>query len=158
LAYDFLKWSETVDIDSIHPKLIKDCHFIGSMPSGQLLLNRNAALHWFILVPDSTLNDVLDLPLAQAQEVFTDCVAVSAYIKHELSYPKVNFAALGNQVPQMHLHIIGRRVGDACWPDPVWGNLQYSGVYTSEKLADIQSGLVQCAGLVLPSDQVNSSL
>lgn len=120
---------------------------IGSLPSGVLLLNRNAALHWFILVPDSTLNDVLDLPLEQARTVFTDCAAISGFIKEGLSYPKVNFAGLGNQVPQMHLHIIGRRVGDACWPDPVWGNLQYSGVYTEDKLDFIQSGLAEAAGL-----------
>ena len=137
-----------MDANSIHPQLRKDCHLLGSMPSGLLLLNRNAALHWFILVPDSDLNDVLDLPAEQARGVFTDCVAVSAFIKQNLSYPKVNFAALGNQVPQMHLHIIGRRIGDACWPDPIWGNLHHSGVYTAEKLEDIQSGLAQSAGLV----------
>ena len=141
-----------MDLDSIHPQLLEDCHHIGSLPSGILLLHRNAALHWFILVPDSELHDVLDLPLAQAQGVFTDCVAVSAYIKQGLSYPKVNFAGLGNQVPQMHLHIIGRRTGDACWPDPVWGNLQYSGIYNTEKLQSIRAGLVASAGLVPAQD------
>lgn len=137
-----------MNADSIHPQLIKDCHVIGSLPSGIVLLNRNAALHWFILVPDSELNDVLDLPTAQAQAVFADCVVLSAFIKQTLDYPKVNLGALGNQVPQMHLHVIGRRVGDACWPDPVWGNLHHSGVYTTEKLQDIQSGLVRSAALV----------
>jgi diadenosine tetraphosphate (Ap4A) HIT family hydrolase len=140
-----------VEIDSVHPQLLNDCHVLGSLASGLLLLNRNAALHWFILVPDSNLNDVLDLPSAQAQLVLADCTAVSAYIKEQLGYPKVNFAGLGNQVPQMHLHIIGRRVGDACWPDPIWGNLHHSGVYTAEKLSDIQSGLAQSAGLEPPS-------
>ena len=136
-----------MDIGSIHPQLLKDCHLVGSLPSGMLLLNRNAALHWFILVPDSELKDVLDLPQDQARRVFEDCAAVSVYIKESLDYPKVNFAGLGNQVPQMHLHLIGRRPGDACWPDPVWGNLQHSGVYTAEKLQDIRSGLESSAGL-----------
>ena len=140
-----------MEIDSVHPQLLNDCHVLGSLASGLLLLNRNAALHWFILVPDSNLNDVLDLPSAQAQLVLGDCTAVSAYIKEQLGYPKVNFAGLGNQVPQMHLHIIGRRVGDACWPDPIWGNLHHSGVYTAEKLSDIQSGLAQSAWLEPPS-------
>lgn len=139
-----------MNADSIHPQLIKDCHIIGSLTSGMVLLNRNAALHWFILVPDSELHDVLDLPSAQAQSVFADCVALSAFIKQTLNYPKVNLAALGNQVPQMHLHVIGRHVGDACWPDPVWGNLHHSGVYTTEKLQDIQAGLIRCAALVPP--------
>ena len=70
-----------MDLDSIHPQLLEDCHHIGSLPSGILLLHRNAALHWFILVPDSELQDVLDLPLAQAQGVFTDCVAVSVILR-----------------------------------------------------------------------------
>ena len=142
-----------MDIDAIDPRLLQDCHVIGSLESGTLLLSHNAALHWFILVPDSKLHDVLDLPREQAGQVFTDCAAVSDYIKNGLGYPKVNFAGLGNQVPQMHLHIIGRRTGDACWPDPVWGNLHHTGVYTSEKLQDIRSGLAQSAGLAPAADQ-----
>ena len=137
-----------MDVSSIHPQLLADCHLVGALPSGLLLLHRNAVLHWFILVPDSDLNDVLDLPRAQAGEVFDDCLSISAFLKQGLSYPKINFAGLGNQVPQMHLHIIGRRVGDACWPDPVWGNLQHSGVYTAGKLQDIQSALAESAGLI----------
>jgi diadenosine tetraphosphate (Ap4A) HIT family hydrolase len=141
-----------MDVDSIHSQLRKDSHIIGDMPSGILLLHRNAALHWFILVPDSDMSDVLDLPPDRAQSVFADCAAVSAFIKQSLGYPKVNLGALGNQVPQMHLHIIGRRVGDACWPDPVWGNLHHSSVYTAEKLQDIQSGLHESAALEPPRD------
>jgi diadenosine tetraphosphate (Ap4A) HIT family hydrolase len=136
-----------METDSVHPQLLSDCHVLGSLASGLLLLNRNATMHWFILVPDSPLRDMLDLPPEQARLVLADCMAVSAYTKESLDYPKVNFAGLGNQVPQMHLHIIGRRVGDACWPDPVWGNLHHSGVYTAEKLSDIQSGLAHSAGL-----------
>jgi diadenosine tetraphosphate (Ap4A) HIT family hydrolase len=138
-----------MDVESVHPQLRGDCHLLGSMPSGILLLHRNAAIHWFILVPDSDLKDVLDLPLDQARAVFTDCAAVSAYIKEGLDYPKVNFAGLGNQVAQMHLHIVGRRIGDACWPNPIWGNLQYTGVYTAEKLQVIQADLARDAGLLL---------
>jgi diadenosine tetraphosphate (Ap4A) HIT family hydrolase len=137
-----------MNISSVHPQLLEDCHVMGNLPSGILLLHRNAALHWFILVPDSELHDVLDLPSPQAQAVLADASAVSAFLKNDLSYPKVNVAGLGNQVPQMHLHIIGRRVGDACWPQPVWGNLQHSGIYTTDKLAGIQSELARAAKLI----------
>jgi diadenosine tetraphosphate (Ap4A) HIT family hydrolase len=138
-----------MNVGSVHPQLLEDCHVLGNLPSGILLLHHNAALHWFILVPDSDLHDVLDLPPPQAQAVLADAMAVSAFLKNKLSYPKVNVAGLGNQVPQMHLHIIGRRVGDACWPQPVWGNLQHSGVYTADKLADIKSELARVANLAL---------
>ncbi len=137
-----------MDVDSIDQRLLDDCHVLGAMPSGTLLLNRNASLHWFILVPESRLRDVLDLPLNQAQLVFTDCAAISAYMKEELSYPKINFAGLGNQVPQMHLHIIGRHVGDVCWPDPIWGNIHHSSIYTWDKIQHLREGLVQRVGLV----------
>lgn len=137
-----------MDLDSIDERLRNDCHILGSLPSGMLLLNRNASLHWFILVPESKLHDVLDLPLNQAQAVFTDCAVISAYMKDELSYPKINFAGLGNQVPQMHLHIIGRHVGDVCWPDPVWSNIHHSSIYTSDKIQALQESLVQTVGLV----------
>ncbi|MFK8049061.1 MAG: HIT domain-containing protein [Halioglobus sp.] len=138
-----------MDVDSIDKRLLDDCHVLGAVPSGMLLLNRNASLHWFILVPQSKLYDVLDLPLNQAQLVFTDCAAISAYMKEELSYPKINFAGLGNQVPQMHLHIVGRHVGDVCWPDPIWGNIHHSSIYTNDKVRTIQEGLVKSVGLVV---------
>jgi len=138
-----------MDVDSIDKRLLDDCHVLGTVPSGTLLLNRNASLHWFILVPQSKLFDVLDLPLNQAQLVFTDCAAISAYMKEELSYPKINFAGLGNQVPQMHLHIVGRHVGDVCWPDPIWGNIHHSSIYTNDKVRTLQEGLVKSVGLVV---------
>ncbi len=131
---------------NIHPQLQADCHHLGRMTSGELLLNRNASLPWFILVPDTDLPDVLDLPEAERAVVMADCALISAFIKQELGCHKVNFAGLGNQVPQMHLHLIGRNVGDACWPQPVWGNLPAGGEYSEARLAEWRAGLeVQCA-------------
>ncbi|MEQ9462228.1 MAG: HIT domain-containing protein [Haliea sp.] len=107
----------------LHPQLLADCHRLGAMAGGELLLSRNAALHWFILVPATGHADLLDLPSHQLQQVLADCQALSQWLKRSQGYPKVNFAALGNVVPQMHLHVVGRRTDDACWPRPVWGNL-----------------------------------
>lgn len=134
-------------IERIHPRLLADCHYLGALPECDVLLNRNASLPWFILVPETQLNDVLDLPLEQGRVVFSECAAVSAYIKAELGWPKVNFAGLGNVVPQMHLHIIGRSDTDACWPQPVWGALPEGGPYKAEVLQEWQDGLVEFAGL-----------
>lgn len=107
----------------LHPQLLSDCHRLGAMASGELLLSRNAALHWFILVPDTEVADLLDLPPDRLQQVLADCQRLSQWLKQARGYPKVNFAGLGNVVPQMHLHVIGRHSDDACWPRPVWGNL-----------------------------------
>jgi diadenosine tetraphosphate (Ap4A) HIT family hydrolase len=137
-----------MDKSDIPEQLLADCHHLGSLPATQVLLNRNAALPWFILVPETRLSDVLDLPDEHRAAVLADCAAVSSFIKQFLGFDKVNFAGLGNVVPAMHLHIIGRHPQDPCWPQPVWGNLPQGEAYTSQQLRDWQSDLVQMIGLV----------
>ena len=132
----------------IPEQLLADCHLLGRLPTSAVLLNRNAALPWFILVPQTSLCDFLDLPEALRREVLADCASVSAFIKQELGFDKVNFAGLGNVVSAMHLHIIGRRPQDACWPQPVWGNLPDGGPYSAEQLRDWQARLVKVTGLL----------
>ena len=137
--------------DQIHRQLLADCHYLGSLPACELLLHRNAALPWFILVPDTQITDLLDLPEPHLEVVMADCAAVSAFIKQFLGFDKVNFAGLGNVVPQMHLHIIGRCDGDSCWPQPVWGNLPDGGRYEHLQLLTWQADLEQMIGLI-PAD------
>lgn len=132
---------------TIHPQLLEDCHHLGSLAHCELLLNRNASLPWFILVPDTLLSDFLDLPEEHRNAVLADCSAVSGFVKQVLGFDKVNFAGLGNVVPQMHLHIIGRSQQDACWPHPVWGNLVAAEAYEAEQLERWQNALEKVAGL-----------
>lgn len=131
----------------IHPQLLDDCHYLGRMPATEALLHRNASIPWFILVPDTQLPDVLDLPREHLDGVLADCAAISRFMKQVLGLPKVNFAGLGNVVPQMHLHIIGRAPMDACWPQPVWGNLEDSERYDMQQVLAWQQDLVKVAGL-----------
>ena len=134
-------------LERVHPQLRADCHYLGALSVCDVLLNRNASVPWFILVPDSQLNDVLDLPEAQGRAVLKECAAISAFIKGELAYSKVNYAGLGNVVPQMHLHIIGRSETDACWPLPVWGALPEGEEYTQAVLREWQDKLVKTVNL-----------
>ena len=131
----------------IHTQLLADCHHLGKLDAVEVLLHRNAAVPWFILVPDTQLSDVLDLPDEHRQAVLADCAAVSVFIKQVLGFDKVNFAGLGNVVPQMHLHIIGRHSADSCWPQPVWGNLPEGGTYALGQLREWQDELVKMMGL-----------
>jgi diadenosine tetraphosphate (Ap4A) HIT family hydrolase len=133
----------------IPDQLLADCHHLGRLPATEVLLNRNASLPWFILLPDTQLSDVLDLPAEHRDAVLADCAAVSAFIKQVLGFAKVNFAGLGNVVPAMHLHIIGRHSQDACWPQPVWGNLPSGETYSPQILREWQAGLVKMLGLVV---------
>jgi diadenosine tetraphosphate (Ap4A) HIT family hydrolase len=132
----------------IPDQLLADCLHLGRLPATEVLLNRNASLPWFILLPDTQLSDVLDLPAEHREAVLADCAAVSAFIKQGLGFAKVNFAGLGNVVPAMHLHIIGRHSQDVCWPQPVWGNLPSGETYSPQILREWQAGLVKMLGLV----------
>jgi diadenosine tetraphosphate (Ap4A) HIT family hydrolase len=133
--------------DAIPPQLMTDCHHLGSVNTSELLVNRNASVPWFILVPDTRLTDLLDLAEEHREAVLADCAGVSAFIKQVLGYEKVNFAGLGNVVPKMHLHVIGRQVDDPCWPQPVWGNLPEGGNYALAQLREWQDTLVKMVGL-----------
>lgn len=135
----------------IPDQLLEDCHHLGGLVASELLLNRNAALPWFILVPRTHLTDVLDLPNDNRVTVIGECAAVSTFIKQSLGFDKVNFAGLGNVVPAMHLHVIGRSEKDPCWPQPVWGNLPQGDPYTLEQLRKWQADLVEMIGLIAVS-------
>ena len=125
----------------LHPQLARDCHRLGRLGSAQLLLHRNAALHWFILVPETDALDLLDLPIASREQLMADAAIVANFLKTGLDYPRVNVGALGLLVPQLHLHVIGRREGDPCWPQPVWGNLGGDARYSDDDLGELRSRL-----------------
>jgi diadenosine tetraphosphate (Ap4A) HIT family hydrolase len=127
----------------IHTQLLADCHRLGRFNLCHVLLNKNALLPWFILVPESDVKDLLDLPQQQSNAVINEASAISQIIKQHLGYPKVNFAAIGNVVPQLHLHVVGRRPDDPCWPAPVWGNLPDGQGYTAVRVAEVTDLLVR---------------
>jgi diadenosine tetraphosphate (Ap4A) HIT family hydrolase len=135
-----------MDQFQIHPQLLTDCHTIGKFALCQLLLHKNAAVPWFILVPETDACDLLDLPEKLRTAAINEVSAVSDFVKKILNYPKINFASIGNVVPQLHLHVVGRKPGDSCWPAPVWGHLTDGPKYSAARLKEITSLLVQhCA-------------
>lgn len=140
--------------DDLHPQLLADCHLLGRFDQCVVLLHRNAVLPWFILVPKTAYQDLLDLPAAQLATVMDECQSVGRFIKQELGLPKLNTAALGNVVPQLHIHVIGRRAGDACWPAPVWGNLKETADYSPQTL-DNWCGLLQAGSAFTPAQGVD---
>jgi len=131
----------------IHHKLLLDSHRLGRFPLCHLLLHKNAALPWFILVPETNVTDLLDLPDELRATALSEANRVSTFIKRDLNYPKVNFGAIGNVVPQLHLHVVGRSPDDPCWPAPVWGNLIEMADYSTARLREITTSLVERYGL-----------
>jgi len=128
----------------LHHQLLLDSHRLGRFHLCHLLLHKNAALPWFILVPETNVTDLLDLPDELRATALSEANRVSTFIKRDLNYPKVNFAAIGNVVPQLHLHVVGRNPNDSCWPAPVWGHLRDGGLFrcTTTRDYDFVGGAV----------------
>ena len=90
-----------------------------------MLLHRNSSVPWFILVPDvaAELTELHELDAATRQRLDAELDLVARFTKARFDVAKLNVAAIGNIVPQLHVHIIGRRPDDPCWPGVVWGRL-----------------------------------
>ena len=106
----------------LHPQLAKDCHRLGRFGLGQLLLMNDAQYPWCILVPERTgLREIYELSEADQALLLRESVALGRALMQAFKGDKLNVAALGNMVPQLHLHHIVRHAGDPAWPAPVWG-------------------------------------
>jgi diadenosine tetraphosphate (Ap4A) HIT family hydrolase len=108
---------------AVHPRLLEDCHSLGRLSLCHVLLHRRAAVPWFILVPEVGPGTVelhqLDEPCRRSLDTELDLVA--RYVEARFDVTKLNVAAIGNVVRQLHVHVIGRRSDDPCWPGVVWG-------------------------------------
>ena len=106
---------------ALHEKLAADCEDLGDMALCRVLLMRDHRFPWTILVPRiAGMRDFHDLPREQALTLFDEVGHVSRALVDAFRAEKINVAALGNQVPQLHVHVIGRYAADAAWPGPVW--------------------------------------
>lgn len=106
-------------------------------------------LPWFILVPDTAVTDLLDLPEERRSAALDESALVADMIKKFFAHPKINFAAIGNVVPQLHLHVVGRKSDDPCWPAPVWGHLTESREYSASRVGEIRTTLVRHCSLIV---------
>ena len=106
----------------LHSKLAADNFEVLSLEVSQLLLMNDARYPWLILVPQvSGMRDLHNLSTKQYQAVTQEIVQVSEVLESLAQAHKMNVGALGNMVPQLHIHIIARQTNDAAWPAPVWG-------------------------------------
>jgi diadenosine tetraphosphate (Ap4A) HIT family hydrolase len=108
---------------SLHPQLGADTVPVCDLALSRLLVMNDANFPWLILVPRRAgVSEIIDL--GDEQSVLMDEIArVSRALKDETRCDKLNVAAIGNVVPQLHVHIVARRKDDAAWPKPVWGAL-----------------------------------
>jgi diadenosine tetraphosphate (Ap4A) HIT family hydrolase len=108
---------------SLHPQLAADTVPVCDLPLSRLLAMNDANFPWLILVPRRAgVSEMIDLGAEQAL-LMDEISRVSHALKDETRCDKLNVAAIGNVVPQLHVHIVARRKSDAVWPKPVWGAL-----------------------------------
>lgn len=106
----------------LHQQLEKDCIRLGEFTLCSLLLLNDSNYPWFILLPNREgLTEMHQLSKVDQQQLMTESMFFSQCLEQVFHADKLNIAALGNVVPQLHIHHIARFTTDACWPAPVWG-------------------------------------
>lgn len=104
-------------------RLQQDTLDFGSFPLCRLLLLNDSNYPWFILVPQrDNLREIHHMKVVDQQQLWFESTQLSLWMEHFFNFDKLNIAALGNVVSQLHLHHVGRKVGDPAWPGPVWGH------------------------------------
>ncbi|NTU43879.1 MAG: HIT family protein [Nitrospirales bacterium] len=106
----------------IHERLKADTIEIGRLGLSHLLLMNDSSLPWLILVPErADVTEIFQLSLEDCHSLIEEIGLVSRIIQDLYSPNKINVGALGNLVPQLHIHVIGRYRTDRAWPGPIWG-------------------------------------
>ncbi|MCW8931949.1 MAG: HIT family protein [Gammaproteobacteria bacterium] len=108
-------------------RLQNDCFILSESDSFFVLLMNNSLVPWFILVPKTDKTELCDLDETMHAQVFSMTQQISRFVLDEFKPDKLNVAAIGNIVEQMHIHIVGRYKSDVYWPAVVWGATEKEG-------------------------------
>src|SRR5882757_8935065 len=107
---------------SLHSQLEADTVPVGGLALSRVLLANDANYPWLIVVPRIPgVTELIDLDPNEQVQLLGEIDAAARALKDVTACEKLNIAALGNMVAQLHVHVIGRRHSDAAWPKPVWG-------------------------------------
>jgi len=103
---------------ALHPRLAADTSFVTDWPLCRVLLMEDARYFWLVLVPRlEGITEIIDLTAEQRAQLMEEAARAGRIVGG-----KLNIGALGNVVPQLHLHVVARHPGDPAWPGPVWGH------------------------------------
>ena len=130
---------------TLHPQLAQDTHFVMDLPLCRILLMNEARYPWLILVPRRNgIREIHELLPAERLQLWEESDQVSRALTTLFQPDKLNIAALGNIVPQLHIHHIARFQTDAAWPAPVWGKFApepYTADAATSRCATLRSAL-----------------
>jgi diadenosine tetraphosphate (Ap4A) HIT family hydrolase len=106
----------------LHYRLRDDTFSVCELPLCSVLLMNDARYPWVILVPRiADVREIWELSAADQATLWSEVTRTAEQLKSLTRADKMNIASIGNLVPQLHVHVIARKVGDAVWPAPVWG-------------------------------------
>lgn len=129
---------------ALHPQLQQDCRPVGRFALSRLLLMLDANYPWFILVPArAAMTEIYQLDEPDRWQLAQESASLASAMARGFRAHKINIAALGNVVPQLHLHHIVRYRDDPAWPAPVWGKVPAQ-AYSAAKLAAVLATLKGC--------------
>ncbi len=130
----------------LHPRLAQDSQVIGEFDLSLLLLSRDANYPWCILVPKrEEVYEIHHLSEEEQLQLIRESCRLSEVMTSVFDADKMNVAALGNVVRQLHVHHIARFTDDPAWPQPIWGKLpmkEYSAEAFAERIKRLQNALV----------------
>ena len=125
---------------TLHPQLATDAHPVGEFPLCRLLVMNDARYPWFILVPRrAAVREIYELSEADQAQLLKESSLLARAMMEVFGGDKLNIAALGNMVPQLHVHHIVRYTRDDSWPSPVWGRLPMKPYAPGERSARIDA-------------------
>lgn len=137
---------------SLHAQLVRDTVSLGSWPLCEVLLMNDSQYPWLILVPRRPdLRELYQLDEADLQQFMRESCWLGQQLMATFGGDKLNVAALGNQVPQLHVHHVVRFEEDAAWPAPIWGRrppqpyAEQALVAVRERLTPILEGFLKTA-------------
>ena len=108
---------------ALHPRLAADTFLVGDLPLCRVLLMNDQRFPWLILVPRrADIREIIDLTAPERAILMEEIASAATALKAAAACHKLNVGALGNMVPQLHIHVVARSEGDAAWPGPVWGS------------------------------------
>ena len=108
---------------TLHARLMADTHAMGDLPLCRVLLMNDARFPWLILVPRrAKLHEMADLSVEDGITLMNEIRLSSRVLREVLSPDRINVAAIGNLVDQLHIHVVARTVSDPAWPGTVWGH------------------------------------
>lgn len=106
----------------LHPRIDADTALVCEWALSRVLLMNDSAYPWLILVPRRPATaEITDLDPAERLTLMEEISRASSGLRSLVSPDRINVAALGNVVPQLHVHVIARFTADPAWPKPVWG-------------------------------------